>query len=169
MAHSGDAEPTRSSVGVHIRPLTLADWRELRALRLRALEDAPGAFLSDGTDESSRTERAWRETFRRGVWLVAVAEREPVGLARMLCDGVEVPHIESVWTAPDHRRRGIATALIRWLIDRYRALGATEIRLWVLDANHDARRLYESLGFEPTGERQPVDEHQIEERLRLNN
>jgi ribosomal protein S18 acetylase RimI-like enzyme len=85
----------------------------------------------------------------------------------MVNDGSEVPHIESVWTDPEHRKRGIATALIRWLVDRYRRLGATEIRLWVLESSPDARRLYESLGFEPTGERQPVDGQRIEERLRF--
>jgi hypothetical protein len=36
----------RSPVGVEVRQVQSADWKELREVRLRALADAPGAFAS---------------------------------------------------------------------------------------------------------------------------
>ena len=37
-----------------------------------------------------------------------------------------------------------------------RATGATEVRLWATDTNTAARRLYDRLGFTPTGTTQPL-------------
>jgi ribosomal protein S18 acetylase RimI-like enzyme len=34
--------------------------------------------------------------------------------------------------------------------------GAAAVRLFVVDGNDRTRRFYERLGFEPTGERQPL-------------
>ena len=157
-------EETRSPV--LISELRSAEWRVLRDVRLRALTDSPEAFLANGeVDELSKED--WQDTFTTGRWVVAATDRGIVGLARMLDDGVEAPHIESVWTDPGYRGRGIASTLIRWLVAKQQELGASEVLLWVLRSNQQARRLYEFLGFRPTGERQPVDGERIEERLRL--
>ena len=53
-------------------------------------------------------------------------------------------YVEPVW-----RRRGVAEALMRALLDELAARG---IRRIVLHASADGRRLYERLGFAPTNE-----------------
>jgi RimJ/RimL family protein N-acetyltransferase len=45
---------------VVLHELTGADWRELRALRLRALQSEPGVFFSPYATEAERDEAAWR-------------------------------------------------------------------------------------------------------------
>jgi GNAT superfamily N-acetyltransferase len=154
---------------VRIRALAPVDWRDLKAVRLEALSDSPHAFLSAGGDESTWTDDAWRRTFQTGMWVVAAAGLRIVGLARMSRAGSEPPHIEAVWTHPHHRGRGIASALVQWLIAWEQRSGATEILIWVIEPNRAARGLYESLGFEPTGERQSLGSagERVEERLRL--
>jgi len=53
---------------------------------------------------------------------------------------------------PSKRRAGIGELLTRGLLDRARALGATEIVLEVITANRPAIALYEKLGFAHTRE-----------------
>lgn len=55
----------------------------------------------------------------------------------------------NVYVEPDWRRRGVAAALLRALLD---ALDARGIRRVVLHASKEGRRLYERLGFVPTNE-----------------
>jgi ribosomal protein S18 acetylase RimI-like enzyme len=62
----------------------------------------------------------------------------------------------ALWVDPRHRRRGVARALVdqavRWAGDRQ----AREVILWVADQNTAACTLYQRIGFQPTGERQPL-------------
>lgn len=64
---------------------------------------------------------------------------------------------------PDSWGRGIAREAVS------RAVAAGVTRLWVLDDNHRARSLYESLGWEPTGVTQecPWEPHPTELEYRL--
>jgi ribosomal protein S18 acetylase RimI-like enzyme len=48
--------------------------------------------------------------------------------------------------------RALVDQAVRWAAERR----AREVVLWVADQNTAARRLYERLGFRPTGERQPL-------------
>lgn len=52
--------------------------------------------------------------------------------------------IVNVYVSPKRRNRGIAHAIVRWLIDQARERGITKIRI---DAEIEARRLFESIGF----------------------
>ena len=58
-------------------------------------------------------------------------------------------HIFLLYVAPEHRRRGIGTALMRQAEDWARERGDRQIGLHVFCQNQPARRLYESLGFAP--------------------
>jgi ribosomal protein S18 acetylase RimI-like enzyme len=150
--------------------LTPADWRVLRAARLRALRDSPHAFLSSYALESSRSKLEWQGQFDHSTWIIAREPEEVIGLARSVgepgCSSAR--HIESVWVAPTHRRRGICRGLIQTLICLEQRIGATHVLLWVLDDNNDAQGTYEALGFRPTGERQYLPSvGQYEFRLRL--
>jgi ribosomal protein S18 acetylase RimI-like enzyme len=75
----------------------------------------------------------------------------------------------SMWVDPRYRRRGVARALVgqvvRWAAERQ----AHEVILWVADHNTAARRLYERLGFQPTGGHQPLPSNPAltESQLRL--
>jgi GNAT superfamily N-acetyltransferase len=55
----------------------------------------------------------------------------------------------NVYVELDWRRRGVAQALMRALLDELAARGVQRI---VLHASEDGRRLYERLGFVPTNE-----------------
>ncbi len=57
--------------------------------------------------------------------------------------------LQGVYTWPEMRRRGLATAGVSRLCGDAFAAGADHVQLSVVDGNLAGRRLYEGLGFEP--------------------
>jgi GNAT superfamily N-acetyltransferase len=160
----------RGPTDLEMRLLRPEEWSELRALRLRALADAPEAFIAVGSDVARWSEQRWRSTFDTGSWAVARRRGRAVGMARSSREH-QTPttrHVESVWVEPRYRRCGVGKSLIEWLIRQELRDGAKEILIWVIGPNHAARRLYEGIGFSSTGELQVLgDGDRVEERLRL--
>jgi len=159
---------------MEIRQAQAADWEALRQLRLRALADAPGAFASTLEAEAAFPTDLWRQRAEGGpasVTFIASEGGAEVGLAAIFAepDAPGRTHLVSMWVDPHHRRQGVAHALIdqalRWAAGRQ----AREVVLWVADQNGAARRLYEGIGFRPTGDRQPLPSNPAltESRLRL--
>lgn len=74
------------------------------------------------------------------------------GMLRGWSEGYVVPAF-GVSVRPGQRGKGIGRALLEWAIDRARERGVGEIMLKVSDDNTAARHLYESKGFEFSGER----------------
>jgi GNAT superfamily N-acetyltransferase len=150
--------------------LAPADWRVLRAARLEALLDSPAAFTSSYAREAQWGELEWLRVFDAATWIVAREDKSVIGLARTIGEPERpaMRHIESVWVRPTHRRRGVCRALLRSLADADQRVGVTDLMLWVLEDNHKAKCVYETVGFEPTGERQFLPaEGRFEHRLRL--
>ena len=146
---------------MELRQTGAGDWEALRRLRLRALADAPGAFASTLEAELAFPDEVWRR--RAGedpaaATFVASEAGADVGLARVFAepDPPGRTHLVSMWVDPGHRRRGVARALIDLAIRWAGEHQAEEVVLWVADENAGARRLYEGMGFRPTGERQPL-------------
>jgi ribosomal protein S18 acetylase RimI-like enzyme len=150
--------------------LTPLDWRVLRAARLQALLDSPHAFTSTYAHESGWVELDWRRAVHAATWMVARESDSVIGLAKSVAEPQQpaTRHVESIWVAPAHRRRGVFSTLMQALAEIERRMGVTDFLLWVLEDNSTARRAYEALGFEPTGERQFLPElGRFERRLRL--
>jgi ribosomal protein S18 acetylase RimI-like enzyme len=150
--------------------LSSVDWQILKAARLRALQDSPHAFMSRYDDELRLSDWEWRRMFDASTWVVARDADGVVGLARSVGDPTRpwTRHVESIWVAPTHRRRGVFRGLLYALAEVEREMGVTELVLWVLEDNHDAQRAYETLGFEPTGESQFLpDLGRFERRFKL--
>jgi ribosomal protein S18 acetylase RimI-like enzyme len=147
--------------------LTPTDWRVLRDARLQALRDSPHAFTSSYANESRWDEREWRRAFSGATWVIAREAESAIGLARSVGEPW-MRHLESIWVAPTYRRRGVLRALLRALAEVECVMGVTDLLLWVVEDNYAAQRAYEALGFEPTGERQPLSDFgRFERRLRL--
>jgi [ribosomal protein S18]-alanine N-acetyltransferase len=64
---------------------------------------------------------------------------------------VDAWHVMNVAVAPEHQRRGIATALLERLFELTREDERRGYTLEVRVSNEDAIGLYEKLGFEPRG------------------
>lgn len=147
---------------VAVRRIVPDEWRTLRTLRLRALQDSPGAFLGSLAEESGRLETAWRRLAADSVWLVARIGIEYGGVAAVVRhpDSAEC-YVESMWVDPRFRRRGVAAALLASARSVARSDGRQRLFLWVLDGNTSAAAAYERHGFLTSGNRQPVPGHPL--------
>lgn len=133
-----------------------SEWRSLRSLRLEALLDSPLAYGSTHEREVLRPDRDWRGRAAAGaagdeeVGCAAIAAGRWVGMARGYLEPPDA-HLIAVYVTPDWRQRGIgravSEAVVAWAWER----GAQAVVLSVSDWNDGARRVYESIGFMPTG------------------
>jgi GNAT superfamily N-acetyltransferase len=106
-------------------------------------------LLMDDFD-NGRTPSALRRSFEASqhvaiAWAGDGAADLVVGTARLLSDGVCNSFLIDVWTRSSHRRRGIATAMLRRLIEQ---VPGQHIGL----QTDDAQAFYASLGFGPQPE-----------------
>ena len=100
------------------------------------------AELSADDFDNGRTPEALRRSFEQSEHVVFARDGERVvGMARLLSDGVCNAYILDVWTASAYRRRGIASAMVRRLLERVPGQHVG------LQADADAQGFYESLGF----------------------
>ena len=75
----------------------------------------------------------------------------PVGVLWYLTeetDSVRHAFLNDFVIAPEHHRKGYASAALKTLAQEAQTRGCTEIRLYVSDDNHAAKALYERCGFQ---------------------
>ncbi|MHB1986954.1 MAG: GNAT family N-acetyltransferase [Acidimicrobiales bacterium] len=159
-----------------IRRLGPEDWELLRNTRLRALGSDPDAFGSTLERELAFDETTWRSRCVTSTYFLAETDGSATGIVAGFttdeggdatsADGME---IVSMWVAPDHRRRGIATELVERVLELARDQHLSQVTLWVAAGNKRATATYERLGFEPTEEAQPLPHHpeRCEQKFRL--
>lgn len=159
---------------VEVRRIRVDEWRELRSLRLEALEDSPLSYGSTYAGDILRPDRHWQERATSGaageeeVAIAAVAAGRWVGMARGYLEP-PLAHLIAVYVTPDWRCHGIGEAVSRAVVDWARERDASAILLGVSDWNDGARRVYESIGFVPTGVKRtlPWNDAVVESEMRL--
>jgi predicted GNAT family acetyltransferase len=108
-------------------------------------EQAKADLAADDFD-NGRSADALRRSFEQSQHVVFARDGDRVvGMARLLSDGVCNAYLVDVWTASAYRRRGIAAAMIRRLLDK---VPGQHVGL----QTDDAQELYRSVGFEPQPE-----------------
>ncbi len=84
-----------------------------------------------------------------GVYLVAWEGEEPLGHVHLAL--TDPPELQDVSVRPEHRRRGVASALTVAAERAAEARGADRLRLEVSVTNDGAQALYRGLGFNDAG------------------
>jgi len=97
---------------------------------------------------------AWRNALADPAVEVYVAEVDGE-----LIGSVSVGHgfLRTLYVLPAHQGTGVGSALHDHALERLRALGAPEARLWTLEENHAGRRFYEQRGWRLNGETRVVE------------
>jgi ribosomal protein S18 acetylase RimI-like enzyme len=142
--------------------ITPLEIEMFKAVRLRALRDAPLAFGSTYEREAAFSEEDWRARVQRwdgetGIGFLAIDTNVTCGIAGSLLDQRDRSQAElvSMWTAPTHRRQGVGSLLVASVIDWARSRQARTVRLMVTNTNQPAIRFYQRLGFALTGRTEP--------------
>ena len=119
-------------------------------------EDLSAVVAVDAAAFTAHWRYGWATMHRRlntsPVFIVAELGCEVVGYA----EGELRPptaHLNRVAVHPLHQEHGIGALLVRDVLLRFWRGGADKVTLNTQAFNQRARRLYRSLGFEPTGER----------------
>jgi ribosomal protein S18 acetylase RimI-like enzyme len=108
-------------------------------------EQAKADLAADDFD-NGRSADALRRSFEQSRHVAFARDGDRVvGMARLLSDGVCNAYLVDVWTASSYRRQGIASAMIRFLLDE---VPGQHVGL----QTDDAQQLYRSIGFEPQPE-----------------
>lgn len=150
-----------------VRLVPVQEWQTIRTARLLALAgSAPGTFATLLAEAQAWDEPHWREWSATRTMFVAESATEVIGCAGGIVeDGFAV--LVSMFVAPRARGTGEAKRLIEAVIDWARAAGHAELRLWVMDGNTPAEKLYHRMGFTPTGATRDVKEHGLSREYQM--
>lgn len=132
-----------------VRRIEPDDWRDWRAVRLRALTEAPEAFADSVRTAAVDSEDAFRGRIAAAeAAFVAYLDDAPVGQVAMdvMPDGR--CQLMSMFVGAEARRSGVGAALIAAVVE---AAGERQVHLRVMDGNTAAVRTYERAGFELDG------------------
>ena len=140
---------------VTVRRLGPDDWRTYRDIRLAMLQESPEAFGSRYADAVDFDEQTWRGRLTSCEHHLAELDGRPVGSAGLGWQDGEA-HLIGMWVDPAGRRGWGGAGRVAAVLARAAATGHDRVRLDVVDGNVAARRLYERMGFVPTG---VVQEH----------
>ena len=130
-------------------------------VRLRSLATDPSSFISTYAREVAFAEDEWTDwaagdaAGEEKATMLAVRLREPVGLVAAYRDEVQrdLFHVVAMWVAPEVRRAGIGRRLLSTIEEWIAACGGSCVQLAVADQALAARRLYDTAGYTPDGER----------------
>ncbi len=163
--------------GMEIRPVRPHEAAPLRAVRLRALADAPEAFLSTLEEAQAYPEQVWQERAAGQPGRVTFIAEEPVSdrwwgmvgglLETLQADEPPAAYLVGMWVDPAQRGTGLGQALVQAVIEWAAAQGVGRVELDVVETNQHAIALYERCGFRPTGARHMVAGRSDHRTLRM--
>jgi GNAT superfamily N-acetyltransferase len=134
-----------------IRQVETADWELMRDVRLRALDEAPEAFLQTLADAQLFPEEHWRDRATpKDVQATFVVDRAGVfdGIVTgFVAEDPSTVYLVGMWVTPVLRGTDTARDLVARLAEWARARGSERVRLSVERDNGRAARLYEKCGF----------------------
>ena len=172
-AGGGEGQGEGEGAGdVRIVRLPPKSWPEYRALRLRALQDAPAAFGSSYAGSLTHPAATWKGRLQaaageQSAWLrfarlgrgaqgAEGGEGALVGMTGAILDesdpAGQTAAVVGVFVAPEARGRGVGRRLLASILDALRATGRVRrVHLDVTATQEAALRLYRGAGFRETG------------------
>jgi putative acetyltransferase len=145
--------------GRQVRPVADEDSDALIELIGVTWSEYPGVVLDVDREEPWLREPATYYVEHGGAFWVAVGEdgalHACIGLRPSSNESVE---LKSLYVAAAGRRGGLGSGLVRMVEDEAVRLGARRIVLWSDSRFLDAHRLYQRLGYWPTGESRELND-----------
>ena len=162
-----------------IRRARAADAATVGGIHVASWDVAYRGIMPD--DVIARTDLAyrtafWQERLADDAWPVFLLEVEarPVAFCQMIPttdpddDPTRVGHITSLHVLPGLRGKGYGRRLMEHVLAEFRRRRFSEVTLWVLEENRNARSFYEASGFAFDGGRKSYPRTSVPEvRYRL--
>ncbi len=184
-------------MSIVVRRIQPDDVMALKSVRLAALLDSPSAFASSYEKECDRSDDQWRARVEQGssgdssitflAWLddrdgqqAGAVDRtdaqsleqtadRPVGLVSAFVSDGPMTEVElvSMWNSPAVRGEGVGRLLVEAVLSWAAQVHARSVNLWVTTGNEPAEGLYQSMGFEQTGDHQPLPSDPCKDETRM--
>lgn len=131
----------------------LAQWRDIRSEGLRL---SPTAFLTTLAEFEAESDETVQSTLSQGNVLGAFDGDRVICVAAFLrmSRKTQTQHraeIGAVYARPEARGTGVAQAMMQHFEDHARAIGVTQLELYVESRNAVAKAFYAKLGYEECG------------------
>jgi GNAT superfamily N-acetyltransferase len=127
----------------------------LRAIRLRALQDAPDAFGTTFEQASAHSDDVWAKQVVELPTFVIVYEDDGRDVAMVRCardqDKTDTAWLISMWVAPEIRRAGAGGVLVDLVVAWAHENGISRLVLDVADLNKPLSRSTSPRDSRPTG------------------
>jgi len=129
----------------------------LRRMRMASLGESPHTFATTFAQAEQLTDEQWaavasaHATGDDQASFVAQIGDEVVGIVGAYLTGNLVLTMVGLWASPGHRDNGVGKALLDEVLRFADAVGAVQVRSWLVEPNDAARSFYEEHGFLPTG------------------
>lgn len=142
-----------------LRPITDADIDAVAEVHVRTWQSAYAGIVPDdylaALDPAVFAERRRGNPLPGARTMVTEDGGLVTGFVTFGPDRTEPAHGElyAIYVRPESQGAGAGRLLLRAAKDGLTADGLPDMRLWVLEANHRARRFYERRGLEPDGTR----------------
>ena len=141
--------PSGRPVEAEVRPLRSdSDWQQMVAVRLAVDEDDSQAHRE--FVERKATEARRLATQGHGVYVGAFVDGVVRASLGIVTDGSGLARYQAVETHPEHRRRGLAGAMLVAAADAALTRLGAQTLVIVADPDYVAIDLYRSLGFSDT-------------------
>ncbi len=147
----------------------------LKALRCRALVDAPYAFSGTLVQNVSRSDESWADSAahwpqdKKSTMFIAYFDDEPCGMMGCYLRGEkdEISNLVAVWVAPESRQLKVGQGLLKAIKQWSKEKNAQVLHAWVAEQNALAIRFYKAAGFDETGRRQPFKSDASQDEILL--
>lgn len=155
-----DSEPhpkdsyNKSNNGIVITRLPIERWRDLKSLRLEALEQDELAFGSSSEEEARFDCNTWKERIPNAI--LALDGETLIGMVSVsVQQRVKRGHVAGIYgmyVKPSYRGRGIGTMLLESALDFIsKKQGVVKAELSVSATQTPAFNMYKKMGFETAG------------------
>ncbi len=148
---------------ISIRRITKNDVEVFREVRLKALKDSPASFGQKYEEEVEKQLHYWQDLVdkvspsTKNVAFLLFDIEKPVGVILGFDKENENGGLGGMWIDPAYRQQGLASKLVERVIEWAKAKGLSKMRLWNVDGNEAAEKLYRKFGFQLTGEKKPLE------------
>jgi ribosomal protein S18 acetylase RimI-like enzyme len=131
---------------LHVRQASLEEAQLVHEIMRAAFAELRGALPVESGAHSEAVDDVL-DVMRRGGAVLCFLDETAVGSARFTLEDDEM-YVGRVAVLPSHRRRGIASAMMRYLEQQAASLGKRVVRIGVRDSLPSNVGLYQALGYE---------------------
>jgi putative acetyltransferase len=147
-----------------LRPARDDDAQDLFGLLALCFAEYPGCYVDPHEDLADlRAPGRMSGAF----WVVEDARGRVAACVALDMPTPEVAELHRLYVRADARRGGLGARLVQLAEDGARERGAGRVTLWSDARFTDAHRLYERLGYQPTGEERELEDISRSRELRF--